>query len=174
MEFNLGIFLGLIGIAIAIFFGVRGFNKDIRDRIENIIRSLVKIDTRLEDLINRNPSASSNTVVKELNNFGSTSISATPGNDGTEYTIKVNKGNLSDDLIIKLSKHSSLAPKEMEIFGVETELYTLGNKTLRVSIPSTDSKKCTQYISFLLKWLDTEYIELQRAELASFEEDIEV
>lgn len=174
MAFDLGMLLGLIGIAIAIFFGVKSFNNNIRTKLEEILRSLVKIDTRLEDFVQFRDFAKSGTVEVELESFGKTKITAEPGSEDTSYIIEITKGTLKGLLIDKLSKSTGFEDKEKSLFSNKIPLYTnLSSKAVRFKLPSTDAELCIKYINLLLRWLDTEYVKGYKTEIDRFENGIE-
>ncbi len=173
MSFDLGMLLGLLGIAIAIFFGVHSFNNNIRNKLEDILRSLVKIDTRLEDFVQFRDFSKSGTVEVELENFGKTKITAEPSSNDTSYIIEVTKGVLKTSVIDKLSKSTGFENKEKSLFNNEIPKYmSLSPKAVRFRVPTTDADLCVKYINLLLQWLDSEYIKGYKAEIDNFEKGI--
>lgn len=173
MTFDLGMLLGLLGIAIAIFFGIYSFNNNIRNKLEDILRSLVKIDTRLEDFVQFRDFSKSGTVEVELENFGKTKITAEPGLEDTSYIIEVTKGVLKASLINKLSKITGFEDKEKSLFskGIPKTM-SLSPKAMRFRLLTTDPNLCVQYINLLLRWLDSEYTKGYKAEINTFENGI--
>jgi hypothetical protein len=176
------------GIAVAIYFGLRSFTKGVSEKVETVKKEVVgelsgikenviKINERAEDIWQRMTAYLSGkvagTVEVVLQNFGKTKVSAEPSITETKYIIQPEKGRFNAEMIIKLSKTSDLVKKEIELFNREPLMMNLGN-ILRVSLPSTDPNICVQYINFLLKWLDTYYIQALADETEKFERDIKV
>ena len=108
-----------------------------------------------------------------MQNFGKTKVWVEPSITDTRYIIQPEKGRINGEMVVKLSKTSGLVKKEMELFNREPLMMSSGN-TLRVILPSTDSNICVQYINFLLKWLDTDYIQALSGEIEKFEQGIKV
>ncbi len=171
------LFAGLIGIAIAIYFGLWGFRKDISDKLSDVRDKVMSIGITLDkawDLIKMHYGATSGTVVRNLKNLGSTKITARPEQDITSYLIEIEKPLLQDGLIIKLSKVTDLEKEERRLFGnrIPQVATPLGTRLL-VKVPCTEPKLCTEYISLLLKWLDSTYFEAL-PKIKEFEESIQV
>jgi hypothetical protein len=186
------IFLSAIGIAVAICFGLRGFTNRISKQVDETKNSIVlelsgikenitKIITRIDDvwqlvsqlalLLTKGQTVG--TIEVELKNFGKTRISAEIAEKETRYMVQSQRGKLISDAIVRISKYTTLAKTELEMFGRETMVTNIGN-WIRVQVPSVDPKLCTQYMSLFLKWLDTEYVTTLQSETDRFEKDIKI
>lgn len=178
------IFLG-IALGVAIFLGLRGFTNrmndqvsdakdDIVEELSDIKETLTKIDTTTGNLVQIATGAAAGTVVRQLKNFGETQIAATPGPTNTTYTISVEKGIIDTDIMGRASLLTGLTEREVKMFGGQmVKSFSLGRRRFRLTLPSTDPKVCTEYMSILLSWLDTEYQnELQG--ISAFEDNIKI
>lgn len=162
MEWAL--FFGLLAIAIAIYFGLWGFRKDISDKIADVRDKVMTIGVTLDkawDLLKIHYGASSSTVVRQLSNMGRTKISAEPGPNATSYIIEVEKPVFHQELIAKVYKEKGLVDKEHKIFGQELQMtVTVFSPTrMRLTIPCIEAKACTDYMTLALKWLDSVYFD---------------
>ena len=118
MTEGLGLLIGLISIALALFFGLRGVGKGIRNELSAIKETVIVIRTTAEktwDLIVSRYAAGSGTIVRELENLGKVKITAEPGKDETVYLIEVEKPVLREQLLIKGSNQPEFLNKEKEI-----------------------------------------------------------
>jgi len=182
------ILLGVIAVALAIFFGLRVFTNGIGKKVDEtkdslvielsgIKENIVKIITRVDDVWQLASvfmkGQGVGTIEVDLKNFGKTKISAEVAVKETRYLIQPEKGRFSDDAIPKISKITTLAKTELEMFGREPVVMSLGNM-LRVTLPSVDPKLCTEYMSLFLKWLDTDYVRELQSDISKFEKDIKV
>lgn len=170
----IGIFLGFIGIAFAIFFGLAGFRKGITSELSTIKEAVVAIRTTVEktwDLIVLRFGVSGGTVKRELENLGTVRITAEPGADKTSYLIEISNPILNQGYLVKISKQTELAVKEKEFFGKEGTVLVLSANRMRYSMLSTDPKTCTEFMTFLLKWLNSTYVESLK-DIKEFEEPI--
>ena len=181
--------VGVIAIALALFFGFRGFANSLGEKITNVKNdvilelagikdNIIRIEEKassLWDLFNVYVSQrQAGTVTLQLNNFGKTRIWAEPKGNETSYWIQVEKGKLNPIKISEVSRKSGFAEKELKLFGSEPKVDTMGANMLRVAIPSNESKKCVQYINMFIKWLDTEYFRELMEEIKAFEEGIQI
>ena len=180
--------LGLGGMALAIYLGLHGFSGGISAsllRIESKVDPLANIPAdisagrqRLDNLWGilsvslRRSGETGGTVEAELPNLGHTKVSATPGRENTEYRIQVANSVLSVPFISKVSRESDLLQKELDMFGEETNLTDLGLTQLLVLTPSTDAKKCAEYMRSFVEWLDTIYFDARMKLQADFERGI--
>jgi hypothetical protein len=182
------ILLSVIGIAVAIYFGLRSFTNRISKQVDEtknsivfelsgIKENIIKIITRVDDVWQLAAifakGQTVGTVEVELKNFGKTKITAEIAEKETRYIVQPGKGRLMGGAIAKISKGTTLIKTELEMFGHEVTLIDIGNM-LRIVVPSVDPKLCTQYMSLFLKWLDTEYAREVESEVAKFEKDIKV
>jgi len=180
-DIALSILIGLISIAVGIYFGLRGFPKEIksvkdaiyelRDQVLNKLEGIDRTVTHIfEVLIHLK---SSGTILRHLSNFGTVRITAEPGLQETKYIVEVERGIISLTLIERLSKETGLEEKEKEIFeGRIPALLPVSPRAFIIKVPSTEPAKCTKYLSFFLKWLDTEYYRALERTKQEFEEPI--
>ena len=182
------IIVGVIAIGLAIYLGLRGFSNSVSKKVDEtrnsivlelsgIKENIVKIITRVDDVWQLTSvfmkGRTGGTVEVELKNFGKTKVWAEMGENETRYIIQPEKGRLIGTTIAKISRGTGFTRTEFEMFGNEIGLMDMGNM-LRVRIPSVDPKLCTQYMSLLLKWLDTEYVRELKSQVTEFEKDIKV
>ena len=117
------IFLGIIAIASAIYFELRGFANSISKKVEEtkssialelsgIKENIVKIITKVDDLWQLASvfmkGQTVGTVEIELKNFGKTKISAEITGKETRYIVQPEKGRLMAEAIARISKISTL------------------------------------------------------------------
>lgn len=184
----IGICLAILGIGLCLFFGLRGFTSKVTDRISdvkdaiitelsNIRVKMAKVETRADDIWQLEKGRfeeSSSTIEGTLKNFGKVKISAEPAAEMTTYTLEVEKEDLNLNLISRLSKITGLVKTEINLFGSEPRLFPVRPKVIRILVPSTDPKLCTQYISTFLNWLDTKYHSGRQQEIEEFEKGINI
>jgi len=186
---TIGVSVVLAGamIGLAVFFGFHTFTSNLSDKgskikdaiigeLSPIKDRLVTIDERTLNIWQHELAKTSSpigTAEKYLTNFGKTTITAEPGKEETAYTIQVEKGTLNSQFIGKISEETRLNSIEIEMFGKLVVTIPIRNNRLRLIIPSTDPKICTQYISIFLKWLDSEYIKAL-PQIDDFETGIEI
>ena len=176
------------GIAIAIFYGLRGFTNKLTDKLTNakdaiteqlsgINEKIVRIEVtgdKFWELAREYLAKPPGTVEKQLKNFGNVKISAEPSGKETRYTFRMERGEISLGLIDRLTKLTSFEEHEREMLNGVPELFALGPNAFRMVVPSVDPKVCTRYISDFLRWLDTEYTKGKQELLKDFEEGIEI
>jgi len=180
--------LSFLAIAVAIFLGLHAFTKDLGEKVasarDGIIEELsgiseriIRIEDRADDIwefAKAYISGTPGTIERTLKNFGKTKISAQPGKEETTYTIRVEKGMLNTRSISKASKETGFTVTSLKLLGEEAKIMSFSPSLMRIVLPSTDSKVCTQYMSKFLKWLDSEYVDLISREIRKFEDSIEV
>ena len=179
MELYISVLIGLLGIAIGIFFGLRGFRTQVvptLSKIEEHTRSIkdikdiaVKLDERT-DLILKYAFPTKGTVEGALKNLGKVRVTAEPHKEGTNYLIEVEKPLLKEGLITIMSSKYGLYEKWKELFREEAKIRLISPTRGVFYLPSTDPKICTEFISFFLKWLDSEYFKSLEKELKAYEE----
>ena len=182
------VLLSVIALALGIYLGLRGFSNRIADKVDEtkssivlelsgIKESMVKVITRVDDVWQLASAfmagKSVGTVELELKNFGKTKVSAEVAEKETRYIIRPEKGKFIAKTIIKMSKITPLARTELETFGDETTMVNAGD-ILVITIPSVDAELCTKYMSYFLKWLDTEYAGGYKAQVDKFEKGIKI
>jgi len=177
MIFDLGILLGLIAIAVAVYFGLWGFRKDISDKLSDIRDKLIAMGLTLDNawaLLRMRLLEQTGTVERDLRNLGKTKITAKPGEKTTEYIIDIEKAVLDQGLISKLSITTGLEDIEKKFFGNEipTGITPVPTRAI-VTLPCTEPQKCTEYMSIFLKWLDSAYYD-SLPKIKDYEEPIQV
>jgi hypothetical protein len=171
---NLELLIGLVAIALAIFFGLWGFRRSITSELSVIKEAVVAIRTTVEktwDLVVLRFGESSGTVERELENLGKVRITAEPGAKQTTYLIDIEKPILREQFFIKIGKQPEFLEKETELLGKEGNVSILSPHRMRYNLPSNDPKACTDFITFLLKWLNSTYVESLK-QIPEFEEHI--
>ncbi len=134
------------------------------------------IDKRMGDLVEiiRMLVPQSGTVTYTLPNIGNVEVPVTDmDNDKTSYNIKAKQAIFTSRfLVTKMNENKELQEKERTLFGEKQPMLHSPIPTiLRAEIPSGDKDKCSEYMAFLLEWLDTEYLE-KRKELVEAESSI--
>jgi|GEM_PF-2716070 hypothetical protein len=152
----IGIFLGLVGIAVVIFFGLRAFRTDIKGDLSTIKEKIIVIEETAKnawDVIRRSPAlGATGTVERNLKNLGKIKIVAEPHSGTTTYFLEVGKPILDYALIDKLSKETGLEQEEKEIFaGNVPDVRIPIPHRLIMELPSAEPSVCTKYMSLFLK-----------------------
>jgi len=171
---NLELLIGLVAIALAIFFGLWGFRRSISGELSTIKEAVVAIRTTVEktwDLVVVRFGEGGGTVKRELDNLGTVKITAEPGAKETTYLIEIEKPILREEFFIKMGKQREFLEKEIELLGKEGTVYILSPHRMKYRLPNTDYKACTEFVTFLLKWLNSTYIQAL-GEISKFEEPI--
>ena len=183
MTIDFGPLLGLIGIAIAVFFGLRAFTGNIGNKLEAIREKVNAIEHTANDVwavIRAKFVEAEGTIEVQLPNFGRTIISAEPGPQDTEYTLRVSNHKLSGKYIAKLSLEKNLKidnelitlnEYEVSLFEEPVNVISLGSRVLKMRDPCVEARICTEYMNIFLKWLDTIYF-LAIPEANDFEKSI--
>ena len=178
MIVDLGLLVGLISIALALFFGLffglRDFRKSVTSELSTIKETVIAIQGTAEktwDIVLRRFAESSGTVERELENLGKVRITAEPGEKETVYLIEVEKPILNEGLLMKGSNKPEFINKEKELLGKVGRGVFLSPTRTRYHLPCTDPKTCTDFMNFLLKWLNSTYVESLK-DIKDFEEHI--
>jgi len=178
MTIDLGLLIGLISIAIALFFGLffglAGLRSSIVTELSTIKETVIAIRTTAEktwDLILTRFPTSGGTIERELENLGKVKITAEPGQKETAYLIEVEKPIFREGLLIKTSNEPEFVNKEKELLGKEGTVSVSLPTRMRYHLPTTDPKTCTEFMTFLLKWLNSTYVESLK-DVKEFEEPI--
>ena len=178
LDLNVGLLLGLLSIALAIFLGLRSFTGGIGGHLVEIKNDLKQVRLRLEDIWNERPlfgaAAAPGTVHRQMEHLGAVSITARPGDQETVYVVDVEKPVIREGLIIKLSQGSGFgADVEKRMFGKNLpRILERSGKSLLVSVPTTDAEVATEYMTLFIEWLDTEYMHRIDKEIDDFERPI--
>lgn len=171
---NLDLLIGLVAIALAVFFGLWSFRKGIISELTTIKETVIAIRTTAEktwDLVLRRFAESGGTVERQLDKLGRVKITAEPAANETSYTIEIEKPILKEGLLLKKFQEPRFVKVEKELLGKEGMFYVLSPMRFRYELPSTDPKVCTQFITFVLKELNETYFELLGG-VKDFEESI--
>jgi hypothetical protein len=160
MTSGWGIFLGAVAIAVAVFFGLWGFRKDVSDKLSSVNEKLAAIGVTADkvwDFLTHQ--FSHGTIERTLGNLGRTRITAEPGVNMTTYTIEIERPILQQELLTKIFNEKAFLEKERGIFGKDIIMtFTVFSDTrMRLIIPCTEPKPCTEYMTLWLKWLDSTY-----------------
>lgn len=179
VNLGLGVLIGLLGIALAIFFGFRTFTGGIRDHLRDIKTELALVRQKLDDIWDLRPwggfgaSPAAGTVHRKMEHLGSVSISARPGPTTTEYRVEIEKPLIRQGLIVKLAKETGFVDKvEKSLLDDLPRITELSSRAFLMHIPSTDSRLATEYMTRFLEWLDSDYIRRIDHELDDFEKPI--
>ena len=175
---NLELLIGLISIALGLFlglfFGLSGFRKGVTSELSKIKEAVIAIRTIVDktwDLTVSQLGESGGTVKRELKNLGTVSITAEPATDKTIYIFEIEKPILKEKFFFKKATEPDFVRQETKILGDEASAAIFSTHRMRYEIPSTDPKTCTDFVTFLLKWLNSTYIESLK-EIDKFEEPI--
>ena len=171
---NLELLIGLVAIALAIFFGLWGFRRSITGDLSTIKEAVIAIKTTVEktwDLVVVRFGESHSTVERELENLGKVTITAEPALNKTVYLIEIEKPILRERFFGKKIGEADFVKQETKILGKEGEATILSPHRMKYFVPSTDPKACTEFVTFLLKWLNSTYVESLK-EIKEFEEPI--
>lgn len=175
---DIGLAVGLIGIGIGIYFGLRGFRKgigeqlsvikdqtkpikDIKDMTSDMAKEIRDVSKIIHDGwdIFKAQLSKGGTVERNLPNLGKVSISAKPGQEVTTYHLEVQRPVLNGDFVEKKSREIGLYHTENIMFGREAKHIVLSPRTMLIYVPSTNPTTCREYIAIYLKWLDSKYFE---------------
>ena len=159
----IGIGTALIIALIVCIYRVDGKLSRIEDNtrgISDIRNELTKLTEKVDMALRFGIQVPKGTVTLTLKNLGKVEVTAEPSDKGTDYRILVEKPLLKGGLIAKKSKETEMIAKERELFGKEPNITVYPDyRHMVLTVPSTDPKICSQYVSIFLKWLDTTYWE---------------
>ncbi len=175
---DLGLLIGLLGIGLGLFlglfFGLSGFRKGVTDKLSDIETKIVTIGVTVEkawDLVITRYGTISGTVERELDNLGKIKITAEPSVDITTYIIEISRPIFKEGPLSRKFKEEHFLKTENQLLGREGIFYVLSPTKLRYVLHNTDPRVCTEFITFLLKELDSSYPALL-GEAKNFEESI--
>jgi len=166
--------IGMIAIAVSIYFGLSSLDigkkltkiaeklteirRDSR-KIGDIRSTIERMDERTEMIKDLVTGSSTETVEKELDNLGKTTITAEPHTDYTVYTLKASEGNFKAGFISKKSKDTNFHQKEIDLLGKPTRINVYGPRKMKIHVPTSDPETSTEFIKLFLEWLDSTYYE---------------
>lgn len=158
---DLNTLVTVLGIALPVLGGIYALARKL-DRIEDNtepIKDIEKVIIRLDERTKNLPIPPPSTSILELPQLGNVKVSAEPSIDMTTYNILFSKPILSQGIYekITLAPDSELPKKEKELFGEVVKALILSSSQIILYIPSGDAKKCTSFIGFYLKWMDSVY-----------------
>jgi len=165
-----GLLVGLLTVYLAIW-SEYGLGKKIEKGFGTLRTSGVvlarDIDKRMVDLVEiiKMLVPQRGTATYKLKNIGSVEVSILDmGDNVTYYNIKAEEPIFTTRfLVTKANKDKEFFEKEKALFGeVPPTLHSPIPTILRVTLPSEDKEKCSEYMAALLKWLDTEYFEKKK------------
>ncbi len=178
MTIDLGLLIGLIsiglGLFLGLFFGLAGFRKGVTSELSSIKEAVIAIRTTVDktwDLVVTRFGVSGGTVVRELENLGKVKITAEPGKNETVYFIEIEKPIFREGLLLKTFEEPEFVRREEEFLGQEGNWWFLSPKRIKYELPSTNSKSCAEFITFMLKWLNSTYVASLK-DVKDFEEPI--
>lgn len=172
MEVDYSLLIGLVVIALAIYFGLRGsktssdgkLGKSLEEKLGKIekhaeaIKRIEDIALRLDERLYALSVFPKSAVEGVLKNVGKVKVTAEPGEKGTKYYVEVEKPVLKESFIAKRSVETWVAEKEKTLFGTEAPAVTVIDPRRAVfDLPSTDPKICSEYMTLFFRWLDSEY-----------------
>lgn len=164
---DLGLLVGLLGIGLGLFlglfFGLSGFRKGVTDKLSDIETKIVAIEVTVEkawDLVMTHYGAIGGTVERELDNLGKIKITAEPSVDTTTYIIEISRPIFKEGPLSRKFKEEQFLKTETQLLGREGIFYVLSPIKLRYVLHNTDPRACTEFITFLLKELDSSYLAL--------------
>ena len=184
----LGLFLGLLAIAITIRFGLHGFKGGLLERLDKMEAGLsgqlqkirmelsalrTKQDAIWDILALRSQPNWSGTVTRAMPNLGTVEISANPKERQTQYFVRAQHGTMSEALIELLAKQTGFLDYERQLLDGEAATYLQVDKNaLIVNVPAVDPEVTTEFVTKFLEWMDTEYVEKREKVLAEYEAPI--
>lgn len=68
-------------------------------------------------------------------------------------------------------EESELLQEEMKLFGKESQVVVLSPTRMRWHLLIADPKTCTEFVTSLLKWLNSEYVEVLK-EMKKFDKPV--
>lgn len=178
---------GFLAIALTIWFGLQNFKGNLTDRLdkidEGLSTKLQKIGedisamrTKLDAVWDVIPKGSPNwtgTVTRMLPNLGKVEISANPREEETQYLISVERGPLSEDLIIALTKQTTFNEYEKSALeGRKAIIQQVDKHAVLLDIPATDPSVVTDYVTRFVELMDTEYPKKRASVSADYEDPV--
>jgi len=169
-----GICLALVGLAVALFFGIRSIGSSVTGHLTRIeehtkhIEKIEEIAIRLDERI-KTGGLVAGTVEGTLKNLGKVTVKAVPGPVSTKYYITVEKSVLDADALTKIEKQTEFPEKEKLLFGRECKGTVIDPRHALLEVPSIDPKVCTEFVSLYLSWLDSTYYPMVRKQTDEYE-----
>lgn len=178
---SVALIVGLLSVALCIFFGLRGFRKEINKNLSEIEINtrpvgdmkdkIITMSNTIEKIWDSIPRSGGQTVERNFEKLGKVKITAEPHATETRYFVVIQKPILKEGFLIKTGKETEFLKKELEVFSRETLISILSPHRMRIRLPSTDPKICTKFMTFLLNWLNTTYVQ-SLDKMKEFEEPI--
>jgi len=173
LSISLDTIISIIGIVIplvgSIYWLARKLDRieDNTEPIKSISETMIRLDerTRVLSLGGKSPG----TVNVQLTHYGNVSVTAQPFSDVTRYTV-IFGAPAKLDGISRVAKQTGLVAKEEQLFGGQHATGLVVNPNyLVITVPSTNPALCSEYMTYFLKWLDTEYFPRAEATVAEYE-----
>ena len=175
----LSVFVALIGVGLAVYFGLRPPLRALNETISTVAKDVSalreKSDGIWDILVQSRPNnlAGGATIAVKLKTFGEVKVSARPGADDTEYVVNSNEPLLRANFVVRLSRATDLENEEKKFFAGKIPIISdLSPGKVQLRVPSTDPEVCTAYMHKFLEWLDTVYLDAVKREIDRFEQPI--
>lgn len=167
---------GLLAIALALWFGLQSFKGGIIDKLQKMSEDLSAMRTKLDavwDVIPKGSPNWSGTVERDLPRLGKVEISASPGDNQTQYFIKIQHDVINTDLLELLTKQTGFEGYEKRLFGGKVAHFDqVSRNAIVIRIPATEPSITTEFVTNFLKWMDSEYVDKREQALAEYEAPI--
>lgn len=175
-------FIGLVSIAVAIFFGIitagrtaAGQFAQLSGKIGDTEKLLVVIRESVDKtfyLVSMQMSGRPGTVERHLPNIGKVLISAQPNPRANEtyYNIETEMPVLKEAILLALTDDVEFQQHAADLLDGPAKLLVLSARHLRMRLPSNDPQKCTEYVTWFMRWLNSEYV--SQADVSEFEKQI--
>ncbi len=171
-----GLVGGLVAIAVSIWFGLQSFKGGVTEKLQKMSEDLSALRTKLDSVWDVIPKGSPNwsgTVVRELPRLGKVEISASPGDNQTQYFIKIQHDVINADLLDLLTKQTGFEEYEKRLFdGKVAQFDQVSRNAIVIRIPATKPSITTEFVTKFLEWMDSEYIAKREQALAEYEAPI--
>lgn len=173
LNISLDTVVSILGIVIPLIGSIMWLARKL-DKIESNTEPIKTINETMIRLDERTLALASHvggTVDVTLKNLGTVSVSAQPSTspEATRYILRFHKP-FKFEVIGRVASATGLDVKERQMLGGKVATSLVLNPTqVIITVPSTDSKLCSEYISFFLKWLDSEYFARADETIAEYE-----
>jgi hypothetical protein len=172
----IALILSVVGCSIAVLtllFKISGQLSKIQDntgKIDDVKTEVTKLSTSVDVVIRYGLQDRHSSVTVTLPHLGEVVISATPQADTTEYSLRFVRSHpvLDEGYIGKKSQELGFNKTEEAMLGKPAYLTNVGSSLMVLTVPSVDPKTCSEYVSALLKFIDS-LVEGWDAELQKFE-----
>lgn len=144
--------------------------EDNTNGISDIRNDLTKLTERVDMALRLGIQFGKGTVELTLKNLGAVSVSAQTSTSvqSTRYILQFEKP-FKFDVMGTVACATGLDAKEHEMFGKNVISLAISPVQIMITVPSIDPKLCSEYMSFFLKWLDSEYFTRAEGTIAEYE-----